>query len=108
LTPAPANGSWASDPAVAESRRAAHSFDFHSVNWFGDLYEFSSTQAACVAVLWQAWENRTPFLSGHTVVERAGISAKRLDLVFRGHPAWGAIIVPGRCRGNYRLAEPRP
>ena len=91
-----------------EQPRAAHSIDFHSVDWFGRLYEFSASQAACVAVLWQAWENKTPFLGSHTIVERSGVQTKRLDLVFRGHPAWGVMIVPGRCRGNYRLADPRP
>jgi nitroimidazol reductase NimA-like FMN-containing flavoprotein (pyridoxamine 5'-phosphate oxidase superfamily) len=85
----------------------AHSLDYHSVVWFGRQYEFTANQAACVAVLWQAWENRTPVVGAQTILVEAGLETARLDIVFRKHPAWNTMIVRGDRRGNYRLAEPR-
>lgn len=83
---------------------AVHSLDFHSVRWFGRDYEFTAGQAACVAVLWRAWENGTPAVGGETILVEAGLASRRLDLIFRNHPAWGTMIVPGVRRGNYRLS----
>jgi len=91
-------------PALPPAR---HSKDFRSVHWFGTDYGFTPTQAACVKVLWAAWENGTPDLGQDTILEHPEVEAesKRLFDVFRDHPAWGTMIVKGQTAGAYRLAE---
>ena len=89
----------------------AHSPDYRSVNWFGREFTFTSTQAACVKVLWEASKNKTPDVGGHTVLESVDVHSIRLDHVFRSngripHPAWGVMIVVGETKGSYRLAPP--
>jgi hypothetical protein len=85
---------------------ARHSKDFRSVRWYGDDYHFSPTQAACVKVMWEEWEKGTPDLGQETILEHPEVEAesKRLVDVFKGHPAWGKMIVKGRTAGSYRLA----
>jgi hypothetical protein len=98
------------DPGAASDQLlpARHSKDFRSVHWYGCDYSFSPTQAACVKVLWEAWENGTPELGQATILEHPEVEAEseRLIDVFKGHPAWGKMIVKGRTAGAYRLAEP--
>jgi hypothetical protein len=95
-----ANGAG-DDPSAA-----AHSPDFRSVRWFGTEHAFGPNQAACVKVLWEAWQNGTPDVGGKTLLETAEASTERIDVVFRGNPAWGAMIVKGNTKGSYRLAKP--
>lgn len=100
---------WAAgklDELEGRDDHATHSPDFHSVNWFGTRYEFTGQQAACVRVLWEAWKTGCPAVGGVTVLEAAGSDAERLLLVFRDHPAWGTMIVPGERKGNYQLNAP--
>ncbi|MEQ8788868.1 MAG: hypothetical protein RIC55_21330 [Pirellulaceae bacterium] len=82
-----------------------HSIDFHSMVWRGRVYEFTAAQAACVAVLFHAWKSGAPIVGGQTILVEAGLESKRLDQVFRNHPAWGEMIVHATRRGNYRLSE---
>ncbi|WLD12823.1 hypothetical protein [Planctellipticum variicoloris] len=83
-----------------------HSPDFASVNWFGTPYKFTPTQSACVRVLWEAWENRTPDVGQDTILVEAGSNNNRLYAVFRGNRAWGVMIITSS-KGRYRLnAEP--
>lgn len=90
----------------ASSTTVTHSPDFRSVNWYGTLHEFTPQQAACVKVLWEAWENGTPAVGDATTLEAADSKAERLGLVFRDHPAWGTMIVDGATKGTHRLADP--
>jgi hypothetical protein len=92
--------------ADANNKQATHSIDFRSVNWFGTPYTFSANQAACVKVLWEHWEKGTPDVGGKTLLTVAESDAERIDLVFRGSPAWNAMIVKGGKRGTRRLQEP--
>jgi len=85
---------------------AHHSADFRSVIWFGQEYTFTANQAACIQMLWEAWENDTPEVSGAMLLENADIDQKRLSAVFRDHPAWQTMICPGRTKGAYRLSPP--
>jgi hypothetical protein len=87
---------------------ARHSKDFRSVHWFGVDHSFTPTQAACVKVLWEAWENATPDLGQETILEHPEVEAEsgRLVDLFKGHAAWGTMIVKGKSAGAYRLAEP--
>jgi hypothetical protein len=98
----------ASSPQGAPSPSARHSRDFRSVHWFGADHFFTPTQAACVKVLWEAWENGTPDLGQDSILEHPEVEAEseRLVDVFKGHPAWGTMIAKGQTAGAYRLAEP--
>ena len=88
------------------TKDARHSPDFRSVYWFGQEYSFTANQAACVRLLWEAWENGTPELSAAALCESVELANDRLDLVFRKHPAWGEMIRPGHTKGSYRLSPP--
>ena len=94
-------------PAPSPPPDALHSDDYRSVKWFGQDYCFTGNQAACVKVLWEHWERGTPDVAGPTLLDISGASRDRLDLVFRGNPAWGKMIVGGRTKGTYRLDKPR-
>src|SRR5262249_51851747 len=82
-----------------------HSDDFRSARWYGTEYVFSPTQAACVRVLWEAWERGSPVVGQETVLDGAGSVGNRLRDVFEKgkHPAWGVMIVSPR-KGAFRLA----
>jgi hypothetical protein len=92
------------------SRDGSHSPDFRSVRWFGIVYAFTPMQAACVQVLWQAWEHGAPELSQAAILEAAGSAGARLRDVFdmgktKGqHSSWGRMIVSGNTKGSFRLA----
>jgi len=86
---------------MAEAR---HSWDFRWVRWFGKDYSFTSTRAAVVKLLWEAWENGTPDVGGDALLDAVGSEAHRLRDVFRGHSAWGEMIVKGATKGAFRLA----
>lgn len=90
-------------PSVREE--CAHSDDFSSVRWFGTVYDFTPNQAKCVAVLWDHWNRGGLAVSSQRIRDTAEVEAERLDVVFRGHPAWGTMIVAA-AKGSYRLAEP--
>jgi hypothetical protein len=99
-----------STPAI-EPTGARHSPDFRSVHWFGADYSFTSSQAACVKVLWEAWENGTPEVGQRHLLQEAKSEQSRLQDVFKQkgqmHPAWGTMIVPSQTnKGTCRLQEP--
>jgi hypothetical protein len=93
-------------PQGFEHNPARHGLDFRSVYWFGAEYGFTGTQAACIKVLWQAWANKTPDVRQQALLDAADADTERLDHLFRDHPAWKAMIVPGTTKGTYRLAPP--
>jgi hypothetical protein len=88
------------------SGRPNHSPDFRSVIWYGTPYTFTALQAACVKILWQAWENRTPEVGDAAILQSAESSSDRLSWLFRDHSAWDSMIVPGSTKGTHRLADP--
>jgi hypothetical protein len=89
------------------STEVSHSPDFRSVHWYGTKYVFTPTQAACIRVLWEAWERRELTVGQDAILEAAGSAGARLRDVFEKakHPAWGAMIVSPR-KGAFCLAEP--
>lgn len=101
------NDRVSSPKGLEPSVGAVHSSDFHSVNWFGTKYCFTSTQAACVKVLWENWEQETPNVGEATILDRAGSSGSRLRDVFQKgkHPAWKRMIVSPK-KGTYCLTPP--
>jgi len=88
------------------NEEARHSADFRSVNWFGQEYTFTANQAACIRLLWEAWESGAPEVGGDTLLVEAESDQRRLSVTFRGHPAWGTMIRPGQTKGSYRLSPP--
>lgn len=72
----------------------------------GNTYSFTSTQAACLKRLWEAWVNGTPDISGAALLEAADAQSSRLVDIFRNNLAWRTLIVPGATKGTYRLAVP--
>lgn len=85
---------------------ARHSEDFRYVSWFSANYSFTATQAACVKILWEAWENKTPEVGGDAILVKVGSNSPRLSDIFKKHPAWNSMIVPGKTKGSYRLIKP--
>jgi hypothetical protein len=91
-------------------RTPQHSDDFTSVDWYGQHYTFTRTQADCVREMWGNWERGTPSLKQRTILDGAESSNTRLRDVFRKkgvmHPAWGIMIVKTG-RGCFGLSEPQ-
>lgn len=105
-------------PAVSESTdysiptgpdqscsRAKHTKDFRSVHWYGKDYVFTENQAIVVRELWIAWKGGTPAVGKETLLNCIDPEAPppRVDVVFRDHPAWKKMIVPGVSKGTYKL-----
>lgn len=79
-----------------------HSENFECVNWHGEVFTFSDSQAAVIRKLWYAWEAGTPWLCEETLLEAIDHACtvrdkKNLRDVFRSngknHPAWDTMIV---------------
>jgi hypothetical protein len=87
-----------------------HQPDFRCVRWCGNEYLFTSTQAACVRALYEAWERGRPEVGQVTILQAAGSDGSRLRDLFKGpgatHEAWGKLIVQGGTKGAFRLAKP--
>lgn len=86
-----------------------HSPTFTSVLWHGEEYEFNPTQAYVVRELFEAHKSGTPTRTKNELlnaipVEARGSGATELCHIFRGHPAWKAMIVSPK-KGVYRLSE---
>jgi hypothetical protein len=97
---------WCQELEAGRFAECRHGTEFRSVLWFGSAYQFTATQAACVELLWGAWESGTPDLSQAYLLEESGAESKRLSDIFSKHPAWGTMIVEGGSKGTYRLAPP--
>jgi hypothetical protein len=94
------------DRVASGSGAATHSDDFRSVDWFGTRYSFTATQAACIRVLWDNWERKTPEVGDATILTAAESNSERLGIVFRDHKAWGTMIVEGVTKGTHGLHPP--
>jgi len=91
-----------------DHKQCYHSSDFRSVRWELRRFSFTPTQAACVRVLWEAWEKGTPELGQETILDQAGSNGSRLRDVFKSkkrkmHDAWGTMIVQGHSNGSFCL-----
>ena len=93
---------WSNDQM---GEQFAHSVDFRSVTWFGRVYSFTANQAAIVKVLWDNWKRGTSEVGNAALLDAADCNQNRLDLVFRGCPAWGTMIQQGKTKGTSRLVE---
>lgn len=90
--------------------RPTHSPDFASVNWHGAVYTFSPKQRSVVAALWRAMDDGHHWVGQDALLELAESDCGRVRDLFRGHPAWGAMVVSAADGdgppGAYRLAGP--
>ncbi|HEX5272039.1 MAG TPA: hypothetical protein VFW33_16195 [Gemmataceae bacterium] len=100
-----------SAPVAKSPFVARHSADFRSVVWNGIRYgPFTPTQAAVIAILWEAFENDTPDVGSGYVMERAGSdrSDQRVASVFgvtaEGQRFWSEVVT-SKARGSYRLRQ---
>ena len=107
LAGSPAGPDAGPDDGSPRPPACAHSDDFRSVRWYGTTYALTGSQAQVVKLLWQAWENGTPDVSGAALLEAADASSERLRDLFPRHAGWGTMIVSGGTRGTYRLSKPR-
>src|SRR5690606_35712765 len=84
--PAPASGADESREPDSQKIRFTEgidfSDDFRSATWFGEEYTFTTMQAACVKVMWENLERRTPAEHQLTILDKAGSSGERLRDVF--------------------------
>lgn len=88
--------------------QAIHSADFTYVSWRGTEYTFAlGVQSTTVKALWQEHERTGLGLHQETIRKEVDPERDnfRLDKVFRGHPAFGAMIQSGG-DGRFRLVPP--
>lgn len=83
-----------------------HNTDFSRLKWPGlPEMTFGAKQAAIVSALWDAAEDDDTERDQAELLRLADSECTRLSDLFRGHPAWGVVIVRGTKRGSYRLAS---
>ncbi len=81
---------------------------YRSVCWRGQTYSFSKTQAIAFGVLMRCWADGVPDVAGDYLLNAIDSDATNLCDLFRQHPAWNTIIVPGATRGTRRLEGEPP
>jgi hypothetical protein len=76
--------------------------------WGARKFFFTDMQGDIVRQLWRAFKNGTQDVSQGALLEKAGSGMDKPNLkkLFKGHEAWGTLIVPGATKGTYRLAGP--
>jgi hypothetical protein len=85
---------------------ATHGPGFRDVTWCGTKHIFTPKQAACIRVLWEAWEQGNPWVADGTVLEKASVGDKqRLRDVFKDHAAWTTMIAQGPQQDLHGLQE---
>jgi len=84
-----------------------HGDDFRAVVWFDKRYSFTKNQAPAVKLLWEAWESGVLDVGDETLLMAVDHEAPRarLSTLFRGHRAWGKMIVQGETKGSHRLRQ---
>ena len=91
---------------VTEVEAIRASADFKSIRCGGQIFEFTNNQRVVIGALVKAYWNGTPVLSKEYLLELIDHEAPpaRMDAVFRDHPAWKTLVVPGGTRGSLQLA----
>lgn len=90
-----------SHPKIAE--QFFHSPDFHSVHYKDKQYSFTKSQAACIKILFECWQNKTPEVGQDYLLTEIESESPRLRDLFKNHSAWQVFVVAGQYKGNYRL-----
>ncbi len=81
--------------------------DFRGLNWFGKWYSFTSKQAQCIELLWNAWAHNRPFLTSDYILTEAELDASKLSAVFRRSQAWEDGVIFSPAKGTYALKPPK-
>ena len=76
---------------------------YHTVEFNGQRYTLTDSQAAVVGVLDKNAKRGTPEVSQHTILAEIESDAERLRDLFRESPLWGMLIIQGERRGHYKL-----
>ena len=65
-------------------------------------------QALVVEALWKPWEQDNPDVGDETLLQSVDHEAPPANVrnLFRGHDAWGTMIVRGGSKGSHRLSAP--
>lgn len=77
---------------------------FASIRWYGKQYTFAAAQSRIVERLWHAWQAGTPDVHQSRLLEDTDSESQRLVDLFKGHPAWGTLII-STAKGVYRLKD---
>jgi hypothetical protein len=95
---------WGSGP---EPKRTDN---FSAVYWpgRGTFHFYGEKQQAVVAALWAARSDGTLEVSQNVLLRAADSDGARLHDLFRGHPAWGKLILRGHSPGSYTLPKADP
>jgi hypothetical protein len=72
----------------------------------GVTFRFSEKQSRVVKSLLEARARRAPDVEQRKLLDAADSDTGRVRDLFRGHPAWGTMIVQGEVSGTYRLNWP--
>ena len=81
---------------------------YRSVYWRGQSYSFTKAQALAFGVLMRCWVDGVPDVAGDYLLNAIDSDATNLCDLFRKHPAWNTVIVPGETRGTRRLEGEPP
>lgn len=76
---------------------------FRSACIGGREYSFTKMQAKAMECLWIAYQQGAPDVPTEAILETLDTTQTRLRDLFREHPAWNTVLVPGRTKGTFRL-----
>lgn len=105
-----ADAGAAAGPDPPPAGKLVHGADFAAVKWGDQTFSFTPKQRLIVAALVRARRDGHLWLSQEVLLEAAESECGRLRDLFRGHPAWGVMVVSALDAdgplGSYRLADP--
>jgi hypothetical protein len=104
---------------AAKMKDALHGLPFSHSDGYGsltvgpDTFYFTETQRICVKKLVTAFKNGSPAVTLGDLLaavdDELGGNPQKIYQIFRGHPAWGVLIVPvPNKQGLYRLNVAMP
>jgi hypothetical protein len=80
-----------------------HSPDFRAIFWEGKEYALTPRQAQVVEILYCAYQNGTPSIGQHTILDELDSPSSRLRDTFKKSPLWDTLIIQGIGQGTRRL-----
>jgi hypothetical protein len=95
----PVMSAWSSGPEPKHTENFSAMYE----PGLGTYHFHGEKQQAVAAALWAARANGTLEVSQAVLLRAADSDGARLHDLFRGHPAWGKLILRGRSPGSYTL-----
>ena len=89
-----------------EHQLFAHGPDFKCVIFYGIEHSLSSTEALVIKILWKAYENGTPDVGQHYIINEVCGSESKIKYlrdVFAKKSIYKAIVKSGNRKGTVRL-----